>query len=380
MPFTSYPQAAAQAPRGDQLRGRLASGAHHGEADMPASIPTPEVSPLVAAARRDLLDRICEFVLRHGLEVSSVNLAAVCSALSGSNAQLASAIAQREISNEPIDQRWLDTIVRLDPANNDRMSELERLMDQLEYALIRFGQTARSAADETADNRAGLDAQLAAMDAAARSEGTPDVARVLDLSRAMLERVAAVEKAMERSQAETDILRQNLAQARAEADVDHLTRLPNRRAFERRLASANAEARAKGHRLCVAFCDVDRFKMVNDTHGHEAGDRVLCAVASTLNEIASDACFIARHGGEEFVVLFYGLDKDAAWHKLDGVRRAMAMKRLVNRETGRPFGKVTFSGGIAEVTEDSDPRSALARADAALYQAKETGRNRIIAI
>jgi diguanylate cyclase len=76
--------------------------------------------------------------------------------------------------------------------------------------------------------------------------------------------------------------------------------------------------------------------------------------------------------------LFHGLDKDDAFRKLDGVRRAMAAKQLLNRETGRPFGKVTFSGGIAEVTEEDDPRSALARADAALYEAKEAGRNRIL--
>jgi diguanylate cyclase (GGDEF)-like protein len=154
--------------------------------------------------------------------------------------------------------------------------------------------------------------------------------------------------------------------------------LPNRRAFERRLVSASLEARAKGERLSIAFCDVDRFKMINDRHGHEAGDRVLCAVAATLNETAGDACFVARQGGEEFVLLFYGMDKEEARAKLDMIRRAQAARQLMNRDTGRPFGKVTFSGGVAEVTEDSDTRSALGRADTALYRAKEAGRNRVM--
>ena len=250
-------------------------------------------------------------------------------------------------------------------------------MDQLEYSLIRFAQTAKSAADETSDHRGALDAQISEMDKA-NADGKADVSRVIDLSRTMLESIERVENAMERSQAETDSLRENLAKARMEADVDHLTRLPNRRAFERRLSSANAQARANGEPLCVAFCDIDHFKAVNDTHGHEAGDRILCAVASTLNSLASDDCFVARHGGEEFVLLFHGLDKYEAFEKLDGVRRAMAVKQLMNRETGRPFGKVTFSGGLADVTEKDDPRSALARADAALYEAKEAGRNRIL--
>ena len=95
--------------------------------------------------------------------------------------------------------------------------------------------------------------------------------------------------------------------------------------------------------------------------------------------MASETCFVARHGGEEFVLLFYGLDKEAALQKFDGVRRAMALKQLMNRDTGKPFGKVTFSGGLAQVTEHDDPRAALALADAALYEAKQAGRNRIVA-
>ncbi|MEM9310143.1 MAG: GGDEF domain-containing protein [Pseudomonadota bacterium] len=338
------------------------------------------VAPRVREARVDLLERISAFAMKHNLEVNGTNLAAICNALSGSNAQLAEAFVTREISGEPIDQRWLNTLERLDPETNDRIAELETLMDQLEYSLIRFAQTAKTAADETSDHRGALDAQITAMDQVKTGgDAGAEVARVIDLSRTMLESIARVESAMEKSQAETDSLRENLAKARMEADVDHLTRLPNRRAFERRLASAAAQARANKEPLCVAFCDIDHFKAVNDTHGHEAGDRILCAVASTLNSLASDDCFVARHGGEEFVLLFHGLTRYDAFEKLDGVRRAMSVKQLMNRETGRPFGKVTFSGGLAQVGEQGDPRDALAVADAALYQAKEQGRNRIIA-
>ncbi|WP_298471432.1 GGDEF domain-containing protein [uncultured Erythrobacter sp.] len=333
--------------------------------------------------RRELLDRITAFIVKHDLAVTSANMAAVCGAMSGANGQLSEAFAKREIAGEPIDQRWLDTISRLDPGTNDRMSELEKLMDRLEYSLMRFTQTAKSAQDETSDGREALGAQINAIADATKSieddaVGGVDMADVIELSRAMLARIEQVETAMERSQAETQELRSNLAKARIEADVDHLTKLPNRRAFERRFASAATEARDKGEPLSVAFCDVDHFKSVNDTHGHDAGDRILVAIASTLNEIANDECFVSRHGGEEFVLLFYGLDKDAAWRKLDVVRRVMARKMLMNRETGKPFGRITFSGGIAEVTEDADSRSALSRADAALYEAKSTGRNQIV--
>lgn len=322
-------------------------------------------------ARRLLLERIGEFVLRHDLSVTAQNMATICGALSGSQPELASALVQREAAGDPIDQRWLDTLARLDPDGHSRIAALESLSDKLEYALMRFAQTARAAQSETSDHRGAIGVQIETL------AGPDGLAQVLDLSHAMLSRIERVEAAMARSEAETERLRENLAKARIEADVDHLTRLPNRRAFERRLVSATMEARAKGEPLSLAFCDVDHFKQINDRHGHAAGDRVLCALAAVFSEQAGDACFVARHGGEEFVLLFYGMDKDTARRKLDGIRHAQGARRLMNRDTGQPFGKITFSGGVAEVTEETDTRSALARADAALYRAKQEGRNRV---
>ncbi|KPP92558.1 diguanylate cyclase [Erythrobacter sp. HL-111] len=330
--------------------------------------------------RRALLDRIAAFMLSHGLAVTGANLALVCNALSGASAELAASLAAREAAGEPIDQRWLDTLMRLDPEIGGRMAELEKLTDRLEYAVLRFARTTKTAQDETSGHRGAIGAQIEAMAQASLAGGRAgDLGRVIEMSRTMLARIEQVEQAMEKSQAETRQLRENLARARMEADVDHLTRLPNRRAFERRFAAAIEEARAKGTRLCVAFCDVDRFKAINDTFGHDAGDRILCAIAGTLGSHASDTVFVARHGGEEFAVLLQGFDRAAAWRRLDTMRRAQADRQLLDRETGRPFGKVTFSAGVAEVTDHADPRGALGRADAALYEAKKAGRNRVIA-
>ena len=348
------------------------------------SNPSCGAAPSGAAdgfSTNELLGRVTDLMSRHKLPVTGENLAMICDALSGTKPKLMQALSERESSGEPINQRWLDTLARLDPAADDRTRALEKLSDKLEDALARFARSAKSAQDETCDGREALGAQINEFEASIPpSQKGGDVDRVIGLSRAMLNRIEQVETAIERSQAETNKLRDNLAEARKEADFDHLTRLPNRRAFERRFESAAKDARSSGQPLCVAFCDVDHFKSVNDTHGHDAGDRILVAIASTLNEIATDGCFVARHGGEEFVLLFSGLDKEQAWRKLDGARRTMATRQLMNRETGKPFGKITFSAGLAEVADDSDARSALARADEALYQAKKEGRNRVIAI
>lgn len=347
----------------------------------PAGLPDIAQPPNSRAndARTELLGSINDFVVRHDLAITSQNMATISGALSGSHPELAEAFVAREISGDPIDQRWLDTLARFDADGHSRIAEIETLMDKLEYALMRFSQTARSAETETSDHRGALCVHIEALaeNSVGPETGSFNLAEVLDLSRTMLARIEEIENTMSRSQRETEQLRESLAKARMEADVDHLTRLPNRRAFERRLVSATLEARAKGEPLSLAFCDVDHFKVINDRHGHDAGDRVLCALAATLNEHARDNCFVARHGGEEFVLLLYGLDKEAARSRVDAIRRAQALRRLVNRDTGQGFGQITFSAGVAEITEYSDMRSALARADAALYRAKNEGRNRI---
>ena len=322
-------------------------------------------------ARQQLLERIGDFVTRHDLAVTAPNMATICGALSGAQPDLAGALVQREASGEPIDQRWLDTLARMDPDGHSRLAALEALSDKLEYALLHFAETAREAQSETSGHRGAIGEQIAAL------AGPEGLAQVLELSRAMMVRIEQIEAAMARSEAELDRLRHSLAKARIEADVDHLTRLPNRRAFERRLVSDAMQARTSGQPLALAFCDVDHFKAVNDRHGHAAGDRVLCALAASLSEAAGETCFVARHGGEEFVLLFAGLGKEAAKGRLDAIRRVQAARQLMNRDTGQPFGRITFSAGVAEVTEDADTRSALARADAALYRAKLEGRNRV---
>jgi len=360
--------------------GEIANGAEYSEYPDHAEQHAEEApAPSRArAARCELLERIAGFFLQHDLAVTSENIALVCSALSGADARLGNAFANREISGEPINQDWLDGTGRYEGGSDDRRVELERLMDQMEDSLIRFVQTARSAHLQTSDHREAIDAQIAAMDVGDRSAETAgEVEQVIGLSRAMLRHLGEIENVMARSRAETEALRENLAMARMEAEIDHLTRLPNRRAFESRLARDVARARECGEALCVALCDIDHFKLVNDTHGHDAGDRILRMVAAMLNAIADESCFVARHGGEEFVVLLRGLDKAGAWRRIDRVRAQIARKQLLNRETGEAFGKITFSGGIAEVIEHGDPAAALAQADAALYAAKQAGRNRI---
>lgn len=148
--------------------------------------------------------------------------------------------------------------------------------------------------------------------------------------------------------------------------TDPLTGLHNRRAF----SLALEEMAATGQRYSVAVCDIDDFKAINDVHGHAEGDRVLQTVAGALRDQLAARGRVARMGGEEFVLLFPGSDVAEATLQCEYLREMIA-----NLPAGLP---VTVSIGIAGGGPGSTPEDVLARADAAMYEAKRRGRNRVV--
>ncbi|MEZ5735757.1 MAG: diguanylate cyclase [Novosphingobium sp.] len=325
-------------------------------------------------ARRNLLDEIAGFILDHDLEVSPANLLIAHGAFSGTNPGLARQIASRWQAGDTITQEWLDEATANDDSEYDA-DGFDVLMTKLEATLEAFSRSTNAARSATSQYNTELEQHVAELDQI--DDNAQIVAHLADLAKAMLERTRKVESEMHKSEQEASALRTKLEKAKREAEVDHLTGLPNRRAFEALLEQHYREAQAAIEALCVAFCDIDHFKRVNDTHGHDAGDRVITAIAESLARITDDNCHVARHGGEEFVMLFRNVPLAEAKQRLDGIREQLAGREIINRESDQPFGQITFSGGIADVFAYPDPRAALKAADDALYQAKEGGRNRI---
>jgi len=339
-----------------------------------------QASPLpddpLRLARRQLLGEISAFLLGHGLEVSSLTLTLAHDYLTGADSVLCRMIDARIQARQPITIEWLEEACHAARGPSES-EELGALMTRLEGNLEAFGRTTGAAKTAANEYSAALVAHVG--DLGGRNDAGRAVMELATLARAMLERTRELEKDMTRSALQSQTLRRSLDDARKAAEEDQLTGLPNRRSFEARYLREYAEAQAAGEHLCVAFCDIDYFKRINDTHGHEAGDRVLSSVASSLARIADARCHVARHGGEEFVILLRGRSLEEAWQVLDDMRARQAERRLVNRATDVAFGQITFSGGVANVFAYPDPRAALRGADAALYQAKAKGRNCIIA-
>ena len=201
--------------------------------------------------------------------------------------------------------------------------------------------------------------------------GLDEIARITG---AMLTRIREAETRLAKATDEAEALRAKLAEANDTARRDPLTGLPNRRAFD----EAFAVRRELDGPFCLAVCDIDRFKRINDVHGHPVGDRVLSAVARTLSDECDDH-LVVRHGGEEFAVLLHGVAlADAAAH-LDGVRDTISSKRFRLRETDRPLGQVTVSIGVTAVHAGETLTDAFDRADRLLYTAKAEGRDRVCA-
>jgi two-component system, cell cycle response regulator len=173
-----------------------------------------------------------------------------------------------------------------------------------------------------------------------------------------------------------DALRENMQQALELAVVDALTGLNNRRFLESHLASALDRAAHVGRPLSLMILDVDHFKSVNDTHGHDAGDEVLRTLAQRIRRVVRSADLVCRLGGEEFVIVMSDTPLSVAARIAERVRVAVQSSPF---KISAPAGllSVTISIGLAERSADANSDALMRRADKALYDSKASGRNRV---
>ena len=166
------------------------------------------------------------------------------------------------------------------------------------------------------------------------------------------------------------------------ANIDELTGLGNRRLVNHVLRQEINRARRNGGELSLILIDVDFFKLYNDTYGHPAGDEVLRRLGDILGKATSRAGEVAgRYGGEEFILILPGADADIARRTAERLAELVREEHIPHRSSGTS-DRVTISQGVLTVAPDGDidPINLIDAADAALYQAKAEGRNRIVAV
>lgn len=328
----------------------------------------PDPSPWAMAQRR-LFDEIGEFLFAHGLTVNDHNLTIARAHLEG-NRTIGARIdmllrTQASLSDADLGAIENDSATRLTP---ERLGEIAKALNAKLLECLRIiGQSSALARDYGA-----------AVDSEARGFAGDPVAsfdRLLTLTRTVIEGTSDLGSQLDRAHQESERLRTNLTRARREADHDHLTGLLNRRSFECRLDALPLDPDDRPD-MCVALCDIDRFKTINDQYGHDVGDRVLRHFARHLRKALAGRAIVARYGGEEFACLFETTAVTEARGILDAVRERFEQRILCDRDTGQPMTSITFSAGLAAI--DARPRDAMLAADHALYEAKRSGRNRLV--
>ena len=174
---------------------------------------------------------------------------------------------------------------------------------------------------------------------------------------------------IEIEQSQAELLKMNTTLVELSV-TDKLTGLKNRRFFQEKLEEQLAifNRTAKVFTLCIL--DIDHFKKVNDTYGHQVGDEVLAQLAQILTVQTRQADVVARYGGEEFVIILPDTDADASWSIAEQLRQTVEQAQW-------PTGKITISIGIATVVDKDTDATIIKKADQALYTSKENGRNRV---
>ena len=212
-------------------------------------------------------------------------------------------------------------------------------------------------------------------------EGSAELKEVIKLVLADADKIREqsnkLESKLQESSSKIENLQKNLDNARLESRTDALTNISNRKFFDEKMHELMATYKNEKQEFCLVICDIDYFKKFNDTFGHQIGDQVLKVVAHVIKKEANNVGFPARYGGEEFAILLPKSNTEGGVVLADLIRKVISHKRIRNKNSGEDFGKITMSFGVASVTPTDNIESLIARADEALYLAKENGRNRV---
>lgn len=185
----------------------------------------------------------------------------------------------------------------------------------------------------------------------------------------------SMESRVKKLEIETEQYQERLAEQRFKSLQDSLTQLPNRAAFDERFAVEFNAFKRDQHDVCIVVADIDHFKQINDNYGHSAGDKTLQVVAKALKKAVRVTDFIARFGGEEFVLIMPHSKLDQISVPLDKLRRTI---KTIPFKFKQKSVTITISFGATQLKQNDSMQEAFDRADEALYAAKNAGRDRII--
>ncbi len=280
---------------------------------------------------------------------------------------------------DEVERRLRDVILKQSEAKGRALEAQEEMRQMLRIFIERLSLMTNSTdafGAEMAQN-AGL-----IEDAQSLAELTPVVKQVVNATRKIAQQSLSTRDELQgmreralATEAEIVKLHQELDRVSAQARHDTLTGALNRKGLDEAFIRELAVVRRKSSALCVALLDIDNFKRINDERGHSTGDQALAHLANVARDCMRPQDTLARFGGEEFVLLL----PDTPLEK--GIEAMVRLQRELTRQiflAGAEKLLITFSAGVAQLSQDEDSASALKRADQAMYMAKRAGKNRVL--
>jgi diguanylate cyclase (GGDEF)-like protein len=289
---------------------------------------------------------------------------------------------QEKVQSVAMEQRHLADLLKFFRSHRrDEQAAVRGSVEGMRGLISEFTSGLRTAISDDSSNDDMVNREMTALSTVVQGNSLDEIRTQLGktielVSRVTRERQARYEAQLQSMGERVHSLRADLVAVREKANVDALTRLHNRGAFDEVLARQIDFSFLSGQTMALMMLDLDNFKQINDTYGHQAGDLVLQAVANAIVRVfprRSD--FIARYGGEEFAVILADVepaDQAALGNRVLEAIRALSIDYQDNNI------RLTCSAGVAVCTLQDSAKTLLGRADQALYQAKQAGRDRTV--
>ena len=335
-------------------------------------LPTYNASP---EQNSEYIRQMLPLMMQHKVPVDPMNYAVWYHYVAGTNGDLNKAIDtlirdQKRFDSNTSLKLYKTYICNASVESFEKInSNLLRLINQTTLSVSATSEKASTVGDnfnaklkelKTVENEANLKSTLV--------EIILETTQLAEASKTLKNQLDNTNKEMEQ-------LRNELTHVRVAASTDGLTGLLNRFAFDRALDKLVENATAKN--ACLAILDIDHFKRVNDNFGHLVGDKVIKFLASLLKKHAAEHHHVARYGGEEMAIIMPDTTLAEAFNLIEEIRKVLDKSQLKHKGDDT-IGKVTVSAGIASLQAVDTAYTFIERADNALYQAKETGRNKVV--
>jgi diguanylate cyclase len=338
---------------------------------------TDGASENAAESAAEILRLTVPLMSRHGVPATPQNYATWYSYVSGDNPELKAEV-DRLISDETAFSPAVNAqLYRQFVAEHD-LENIEKVRDGLQQMLVEVGASLGSAGDDAAAFSGKLGEAVQEAGSAAEPQSLRGLLEtLLSETREMQATARSMQANFESKTHEIEELQEELRRERHRAITDPLTGLFNRQALVDRLNAVLGEFAESDTPPSLVMLDIDHFKQVNDSHGHLIGDRVIRFVAQTLQKNIKGKDCAARYGGEEFTLLLPETPPAGARAVAENILKAVSQAQLVRADNKQPLGKITVSAGVAGYVRGEDIMDFIERADRALYQSKNDGRDRV---